>query len=362
MEIKLKNMDRRTIVYLGIGLGSIIFIILLLIILKLAVGSKITTTRYEERLKNSAISYYKDHAKKLPVKDGTSSKISIEALEKKGYIKKQKGLIKKGVTCEGFVKVDKNNGLYLYQPNIKCSDGYETKLLYKQVLKNNPVSTKGEGLYQINDSYVFRGENLNNYVTFANLKWRIVRINKDNTIKLIILNSPITSVWDDRYNSVEKDNVGKNNFSVSRIKEELTTTFNDEDYFSKNSKAYIVPSNFCSASRNNIGAIDGSIECVTTTEKMPLGLLAAYEFALASIDSGCNAIGKEECTNYNYLSRLTNYWTITPYSGSTYQAYTLRGTVKKTYLSSRLGIVINLSSNTLLSSGTGTKQDPYIIK
>lgn len=360
--MNLKNMDKRTLIYLGIGLGSIIFIILLLIILKLAVGSKITTTRYEARLKNAAISYYKDHEKKLPTKEGTSSKISIDALEKKGYIRKQKGLIKKGVTCEGFVKVDKNNGYYLYQPNIKCSDGYETKLLYKQILKNNPVVTTGEGLYQIGDSYVFRGENLNNYVNFSGLKWRVVRINKDDSVKLVVINSPITTVWDDRYNSVEQDNVGKNIFSVSRIKEELDEAFKDEDYFTKTSKAYIVPSNFCSAARNNTGAIDGSIECMTTTEKMPLGLLAAYEYALASVDPLCNAIGKEECSNYNYLDRLSNYWTITPYSGSTYQAYTLKGTIKRAHLSSRLGITINISSNTLLSKGTGTKLDPYVIK
>lgn len=357
----MKNMDKKMFIYLGLGLSTIIILmILVLVLLKAAVGSKISTSKYELRLENAAKSYYKDHEKKLPSIDGTSTEINIDMLEKKGYI--GKNLIKNGVKCEGYVKVDKNNGYYLYQPNIKCSDGYETKLLYKQILKNNPVVKKGEGLYQINDSYVFRGENINNYVTFANAKWRIVRINKDNTVKLIMTNSNIVSVWDDRYNSTEKERVGKNIFSVSRIKEELNDTFNNENIFSKESKAYIVPSYFCSGSRVGTDPIDGSKECTTVTEKMPLGLLAVYEYDIASLDVGCKSSLNPECSNYNYLASVSNYWSMTAYSGSTYQAYNISGHVKKTNMTAKVGVVINLTSSTLLDSGIGTFRDPYVIK
>ena len=70
------------------------------------------------------------------------------------------------------------------------------------VLKDNEIktspnfsSTSDQGLYVQKDdttksingkpTYYFRGNVTNNYVTFAGMTWRIVRINEDGTIRLI---------------------------------------------------------------------------------------------------------------------------------------------------------------------------------
>ena len=52
------------------------------------------------------------------------------------------------------------------------------------------VATNAEGLIELNDekgiSYYFRGKVENNYVLFANMLWRIVKINSDGSIKLVL--------------------------------------------------------------------------------------------------------------------------------------------------------------------------------
>ena len=63
------------------------------------------------------------------------------------------------------------------------------KLLTDLIMTNNPLIKKAPTLTATNDSnptYYFRGNVENNYVEFAGLTWRIIRINEDGTIRLIL--------------------------------------------------------------------------------------------------------------------------------------------------------------------------------
>ena len=67
--------------------------------------------------------------------------------------------------------------------NVKPSDDALTKV-------GEEAAIEDEGLIKNSDdsgvSYYFRGNVKNNYVSFANLTWRIVRINGDGTIRMIL--------------------------------------------------------------------------------------------------------------------------------------------------------------------------------
>lgn len=359
----INNLDKKTKTYLFIGLGGVLFFIVLIIILKIAVGSKITSKVFETKVKSAAEAYYEKYPDKLP-KTG-SVNVTIDELVKAGTLKDPKKLLKNGVTCSGSVNVSVANEKYLYQPNITCSDNYETNLLYKKVLNDNPVTTSSDGLYKMNDYYLFRGENLNNYVKFANKNWRIVRINNDNSIRLILVDNLDTVTWDNRYNIEKKDSVGKNDFTVSRIKDTLNEYYNNNKIFSDSDKLLILPQTLCIGSRNQNATInDGSIECSKKLENEYIGLLQLNEYMLASIESTCKNITDNQCRNYNYLAKLNSYWTLTANSKDTYEVYKISGIVNSsyayTYAQPRL--VINISSNTLYNSGTGTQIDPYIVK
>ena len=271
-----KKLDKRMAIYLGIAVGSIIFLIILLVVLKAAVGTRINSKTFENRLKTAAKDYYKKYDKKLPKNNGEKVSISIEQLADEGYIKDPDKLLKKGVTCTGGVNISNNNGYYLYQPVIDCSDGHTTNVFYKKVLEDNKTRKYRDGLYKINNYYLFRGEQINNYVKFAGKNWRILRINEDNTVRMILEDKIDTVAWDDRYNDIQKESVGKNDYQLSRIKQTLNKYFTNEDlkYFTSENKALIVPTELCIGAKNENSTLnDGSIECAKKTEKLPLGLL-----------------------------------------------------------------------------------------
>lgn len=364
-KLNFKNLDRKMLIYIGIGLGMIFLLIIVLAILKATVNHRINSKQFENKLKEASIKYYKDNSDKLPKKNDLNVTISIDELVSSGYIKDPNKLLKKGLTCSGNVVVSNNNGFYIYQPIIECNDDYKTKLLYQKVLEDNPIKQSGNGLYQVNDYYLFRGEELNNYVSFADKKWYILRINNDNTLKLVLIdNFNHDTVWDDRYNSSVDNYYGKNDFSISRIKEELDYYFND--IFDEKTKPLIVPKEFCNGSRSiNATSIDGSIECSKHTEKIPLGLLQVNELVLASIDPECKGIYDLQCTNYNYLVNLSSSWTMNAVAENTYEVYSLYNTIPRKYYAkekSQPRLVLNISANALYNGGSGTNEDPYIIK
>lgn len=365
---KIKSMDKKLLIYLGIGIGSIFLILILLLILKISVGSSITSKQFESRLKDSAKKYCKNEKNKLPEKNGDKISITIDELVDEGYIKDPEKLLKKDVTCQGQVNVSNNNGYYIYQPVIKCSDGYKTDLLANKIIKDNPVKTSGDGLYKVNNGYLFRGEFLNNYVKFIGKTWRIVRINKDKSIRIIMEDSIDSVPWDNRYNIDHNDSIGKNDFEVSRIKQTLNDYFNNKrgKLFKKEDKALIVPTELCIGGRNvNSLAMDGYIECSKkSTERLPIGLLQVNEYPIVSLDPNCTSLDAKSCKNYNYLAKLGTYWTITPDPTTTYNVYRIDNRIESIYTNaySQPKFVVNITGDVLYHKGDGTIKKPYIIK
>ena len=96
-----------------------------------------------------------------------------------------------------------------------------------------------------------------------------------------------------------------------------------------------------------------------------------YPIALLTVDEAALAGGKSGVMNYNYyLWTGQTYWTMSPAYFILYNAYSTLHAVYSTGLLSSFGPtstygvrpVLNLSSDVLYSSGTGTEEDPYIVK
>ena len=365
----LSKFDKKTKMYIGIGAGSILLLFIILIVLKIAVGSRINSAVFESRIKNAAITYYKKYPDKLPKENGGKISISADELVNAGNLKSLDKLLDKGLTCTGNVNVSNNNGYYLYQPIVECSDDYKTNLLYKKILENNNIVESGNGLYKMNDFYIYRGENLNNHANFAGHKWLILRINNDNTIKIILDENIDTVVWDDRYNNQSEEFSGKNDYSISRINSLLDDYFNNKygDFkFSESNKSLIVPKSLCIGSVNeNAATFDDTVVCSqTTNEVKPLGLLQVNEFLLASLEPTCKKITDIQCSNYNYLNNISNTWTLNANTKNTYEVYHISRRVisKRTDSYGKPNFVVNISSDALYNSGNGSISNPYIIK
>lgn len=240
-------------------------------------------------------------------------------------------------------------------------------------------ATENEGLIESNDdlgvSYYFRGNVENNYVEFANNLWRIVKINGDGSIKLI-LNDYIDSNSNFYDSSSSLTVEEKMNYENMNIYKTLNDWYQDE--LEKEEKN-IVSSKFCIDNTKNQEEngktyylahsrlfIDYNpiFNCMGNNPSSKIGLLTADEAVLAGASKD-----SDNTSYYLYVEgKNTSWWTITPeYSeGSDIYFFEITENGKlqvKSVGSYFRGIrpVINIAKKTVVE-GSGTKENPYIIK
>ena len=364
----LKKLDKSLISKLFMFLLFIILIFVVIIVVKVIKGNRISYGKIEEKMIIAAKEYYSNDEKGIEEFKEVSNKeisVDIETLTEAGYLKDISKLTpNKEAICKGKVRVKTNNNYTLYTAFLDCGEDYKTKYL-SDIIKKEVVET-GDGLYAYNDTYVFRGENVNNYVSFAGKEWRILRINNDNSIRLFETTIREEVVWDNRYNIDVKSKEGINDFDVSRIKDSLEEIYNNSEEFDDNAKSHIVPQNLCIGKRKNTDSSkDGYIECSKTYDNFMLGLLQVNEYGVASLDKNCVSPLDKACQNYNYLSGFkTSFWSITANADKSNKVYKFVNTPMVTTANntSRIRAVINIDANSTFTEGDGTKENPYIIK
>ena len=299
--------------------------------------------------------------------------ISIEELVNKGLVKTINEYTQDETTsCSAKVTIYNNNGYYLYEPNINCGEKYKTKTLQETLIKDSLVET-GNGLYKVDDEYIFKGDNVKNYIKLNDVLYRIVSINSDGSVRLMEnkKNSESTmTTWDDRYNTDKQYNAGINNYSAnglnSRIKDKIHSIY-EGDTYTDDVKAYFINKESCIGKRS-INELEntGIYECAVKSESYPISILALYEYSRASLDPNCTGFVNSSCTNYNYFTSISNgFWTLTADKDTSYKAYKISGgSVMKSNASNPayLLIVININGNTVINSeGNGSENNPYII-
>lgn len=337
---------------------------LVIILLSFFTGSS-DSNADENGLINAAKSYYSDNKGLLPKTNYDTVTVSLNTLISGNYIKPSKndnGTIR---SCGSYVVVEKIGADYIYNPYILCNNTNDTKLLYDKVISN--VSTQNDGLYKINDEYVYKGENPDNYVTFANQTWRIIKVDKDKIIHIIYAgDDEQSSIWDNRFNVTDNANTGINEFSVSRIYAKLQDYLNDSKNFTSDDRSKLAFVNLCIGKRSSTdNTADGSTECSKTLDKQMIGLLQANEYINASNDTNCSATSSRVCQNYNFLAE-TSYWTLTASSDATsevYEVYPYEGLNAESANNGETILpVLYLKSDTVIRSGNGTSTDPFVIR
>lgn len=326
----------------------------------------------EKIMKNAAIKYYKENSSDLPKINGGIVEVSAQKLSNLKYMKELDKYNKKG-SCSGKVVVENNDDSYIYIPYLDCGDKYKTTELFRKITDSNNIVTTGSGLYYYGTQYIFRGDEVNNYVSINNNLWRVVKVTSDNEV-MLIKNDRVgkeSYVWDDRYNAQKEMNSGINDFNISRLKSKLVEILNnsiEEGLFTKSDKERIVAHSYCIGKRGvDAPNVDNSLECSIETEKLKLGLLTASDFMIASLDSGCNSTISESCQNYNYLvNEDIDWWLITASTSNSYSTYSVSsdGYIDEVRASGKKKIrpVIYLNSKTMYKSGDGTIKSPYLIK
>ncbi len=346
--------------------GTIILIVLLVIISSCSNSIGRNYNNIEKKMIEAARSYYTARQDKLPKEDGSSVKVTIGTLIDAELIKEIKDPNNKEQTCDGFVQVKLVENDYAFIPFLTCKGNYEPKYL-TDVIKESKQDEYGNGVYEMNGEYVYRGDDVNNYVTFNNQTWRIIKVDTDNTIELIYYQDRNNKMyqWDTDYNSeIERYYGVTTDYLHSDIRKSLVEFYDTN--FTNESKAHIVAKNICIGKKAIDAKESAEEECSVVKEKEKIGLLRVSDYPKASLDSGCISYDSAECSNRNYFTNSSiNTWTLTTVSDNTYEAYTLYtgGIMKKrASKSNRINPVIYLDSDVIIISGDGTVDNPYIIK
>ena len=320
------------------------------------------------------------------------------------------------------------NKIYIIRSATKSTTSEENTIFYRVVYKmtatqlgqqeqENDKSDRGlySSIDDLGTTYYYRGNVKNNNVYFGGYYWQIIRINGNNSIRLI-------------YNGAEpntqENNIGKSAFNITidnpayvgymygnnigtrenNIKNENSSTIKKvldvwyENNIKKNNfDTYISDSGFCndrslksgdgaSLSNHTYFGLNSRISnnnysFLCPNKENDLFTLATSIFGNKSLTYPIGLITYDELAysgqNNNVLNRLSwtysdnAYWSMTPdtysaiWNGSSVSRTDATGTLIKGYnVSIKYGVrpVINLKPDVEISGGIGTINDPYIVK
>ena len=230
-----------------------------------------------------------------------------------------------------------------------------------------------------NSTYYFRGNVENNYVSFAGFIWRIVRINEDGTVRLIMqdgINNNTNYQFNSNYNNYTYMYYSNSNAKTTLenwyqtnigSKADLSSKVASGNYYCEQAKAKWSDS-YTSGSANMIvySSYMPNFKCATdgngkSAVNVSVGLLSYDEVVYAG-----GYYNQNNSSYYLYNSAIV-WWTMSSagISGSTSIVWGVYTTgliynydVRNAY---SFRPVINLKDDTKISSGNGTKNNPYLL-
>ncbi len=344
--------------------ATVVIIILLVIITSCSGGNGSSYESIENKMVSAAKSYYEKKENLLPKQEGGTVKVTISSLVEAELLKEVTDPKDSSNNCSGYVEVTKVEDDYTYTPFLTCKGNYEPQYLTDKI-KNTTTDELGNGVYLIGSDYVYKGEDVKNYVSFNDLLWRIVKVDENGDIKLVLSKYTTEAyAWDTKYNSESEDNSGNTtNYLLTDIRKTLNTYY--DETFTKESKAKMVSKNICVGKYLLTDAFSTEKECSVIKENEKVSLLNASDYQNASLDTGCVNLNSRECVNRNYLASDDIYtWTLNSSSENTYKVMFIYTTIDESYASNerKLNPVIYLSNKVITNAGDGTMENPFIIK
>lgn len=225
---------------------------------------------------------------------------------------------------------------YYYGKQGNKSNGVKSTLADK-IISSNQVGKNG--LVQDNNGYYFKGKVENNYVKFANRVFRVIRINTDNTVKLVSEDNTSIFMWGEKsdyknsnlnvwLDKTKDKNSGVYYDTLPKVKDFLVKTKYSEDKLSgaKIKKSKKVYSDYVTS-------------------------LTVSDYVLSGGSDG-------------YLNDGKNHWLIGKDKSKMNLYIDESGEVESTSNYDTYGVkaVITLKSKLFISNGDGKKNNPYIIE
>ena len=284
----------------------------------------------------------------------------------------------------------------IYNVNVTRKNPVESVSIFKkeyEVINANPTlmtssnnTTDASGLYKSTDTntgkptYYFRGNVTNNYVKFAGQTWRIVRINEDGTIR-IVMQDGINNNAKYAFNS-NSNNYTYMYYTNSQAKTQLESWYKT-NIGSKKDLASSVASGAYYCDQASVKESDrytsGNATITTYTSYIPdfkcssdgngKGIVNA-SIGLLNYDEVVYAGGYLVQSNNNYYlyNPSINWWTMSPagFSGSSSVVWyvNIAGRISNANASGtgHLRPVIIMTADIQISDGDGTINSPFVVE
>ena len=316
----------------------------------------------------------------------TSIKAKVRGLGAKDLVEGKNTLPIRVIAEDGSEKI--------YNVNVTRKNPGESVSIFKkeyEVIDAEPTLTTSSnntsdesGLYKSTatntgePTYYFRGNVTNNYVSFAGFTWRIVRINEDGTIR-IIMQDGINSNANIAFNS-NNNNYTYMYYTNSQAKTQLESWY-QTNIGSKSDLASKIASGAYYCEQAKVKYSDswtsGNATMTTYNKYTPDFKCATDGNGKGVVNASVGLLNYDEVvyaggypysnnTNY-YLYNNKNLWTISPAGyGSDVSFMWCIGIarIEYTYMSNNLHLnpVLNLAINTKILSGDGTKENPFVVE
>lgn len=222
--------------------------------------------------------------------------------------------------------------IYFYLENEKRLENETSKI------KNNTLNLtiiNNSELKKVNNEYYFYNNANNNYLIYSNILWRIIKIDKEDTIYLISDNI-ITNLTNTNNNYITKWLNKSNDNNTGILEKNLN-----------NIQEYLINYNVCNETINDLT----NLKCKKTDNSNLIGLLSIYDY----INTGGEKsfINNQKYTYLNNKNENNELWYLND-----------EGKLGTSTTNDIYGIkpVIRLKKDLKIITGNGTKNKPYTIE
>ena len=217
----------------------------------------------------------------------------------------------------------------IYNPKVDSEGG--NVLLARNISGNSEIVYNGNGLYSSSGNYIYKGDVKDNYLYFNNMLWRIIKINADDTIEIIL----------DDYINILPWNSEINEFSKSEIYDYL-----NKDFLNSLDKDYLVKTNYCEDKIDDLT----NISCNKQNYDSYVKLLDITNFLNSVKDKKSYLVSDEE------IFWLSDYST-----DKVWHTNSVNVSQSDSNIFYEIRPVVKLKSSISFTKGDGTKDNPYIV-
>lgn len=206
--------------------------------------------------------------------------------------------------------------------------------LVSKLTDTSNIVNSGDGLYQDNNTYYYKGMVNNNYIKYSGILWRIVRINQDQTITTIS-EAPLTSMV--------------YGYQVDQFEQSYVYKWLNDEFYNKltNSKQYLVDTNYC-------------VDKIENADKISCNEQKTSKVTMMNIFEYLKASGSK-----SYLNNGKSFWTVNPSKEQKTWFINQKGLVndesfsESSYHSYGVKPMITIKGDLTITKGTGTIEEPF---